>query len=91
MRQVFYLGALTRRRRCCSEQLQSDLVRLADAPGDRPSLGMSGEVRLPPERRHEFLNSLRAAIEGVLTQYGGADGAPFRIAVACYPGEEGSP
>jgi DNA-binding transcriptional ArsR family regulator len=71
-----------------SEQLQSDLVRLADAPGDRPSLGMSGEVRLPPERRHEFLNSLRAAIEGVLTQYGGADGAPFRIAVACYPGEE---
>jgi hypothetical protein len=53
-----------------SEQLQPDLVRLADAPGDRPSLGMSGEVRLPPERRHEFLNSLRAAIEGVLTQYG---------------------
>jgi hypothetical protein len=51
-----------------SEQLQSDLVRLAGAPGDRPSLGMSGEVRLPPERRHEFLNSLRAAIEGAAVE-----------------------
>jgi hypothetical protein len=45
-------------------------------------------VRLQPERRHDFLTDLRAAIEGVLTRYGGAEGAPFRIALACYPGEE---
>jgi DNA-binding transcriptional ArsR family regulator len=72
-----------------SEQLQTDLARLAARAGDRPSLGMSGEVRLQPERRSEFLHDLRGAIEGVLTRYGGAEGAPFRIALACYPGEEG--
>jgi DNA-binding transcriptional ArsR family regulator len=71
-----------------SEQLQTDLARLAAQTGERPSLGMSGEVWLQPERRPEFLNDLRAAIEGVLTRYGGAEGAPFRIALACYPGEE---
>ena len=34
-----------------TEQMQSDLARLAAGTGERPSLGMSGEVRLPPERR----------------------------------------
>jgi DNA-binding transcriptional ArsR family regulator len=71
-----------------SEQLQSDLARLARETGERPSLGMSGEVRLQPERRHEFLADLRSAIESLLTRYGGAEGAPFRIAFACYPGED---
>jgi DNA-binding transcriptional ArsR family regulator len=71
-----------------SEQLQTDLARLALRSGDRPSLGLSGEVRLAPERRPEFLNDLRAAIEGVLTRYSGAEGASYRIALACYPGEE---
>jgi DNA-binding transcriptional ArsR family regulator len=71
-----------------SEQLQTDLARLALQTGERPSLGLSGEVRLQPERRTEFLADLRTAIEGVLTRYGGAEGAPFRIALACYPGEE---
>jgi DNA-binding transcriptional ArsR family regulator len=71
-----------------SEQLQSDLATLTVASGDRPALGLSGEVRLRPERRPEFLTDLRAAIEGVLAQYGGAEGTPFRIALACYPGEE---
>jgi DNA-binding transcriptional ArsR family regulator len=70
-----------------SEELQSDLARLAAAAGDRPSLGMSGEVRLQPERRHEFLAEVRDAVESLLTKYGGAEGAPFRIAFACYPKE----
>jgi DNA-binding transcriptional ArsR family regulator len=71
-----------------SEQLQSDLARLAAETGERPSLGMSGEVRLPPERRPEFLTDLRAAIQGVLTKHGGADGVAFKIAFACYPKED---
>jgi DNA-binding transcriptional ArsR family regulator len=71
-----------------SEELQSDLARLARSAGERPSLGLSGEVRLQPERRHEFLTDLRSAIESLLTKYGGADGAPFRIAFACYPKED---
>jgi DNA-binding transcriptional ArsR family regulator len=71
-----------------SEHLQSDLARLAAGTGERPSLGLSGEIRLPPERRPEFLADLRAAIEDLLTRYGGAEGEPFRIAFACYPGED---
>jgi DNA-binding transcriptional ArsR family regulator len=71
-----------------SEQLQSDLAGLAGKTGERPSLGMSGEVWLQPERRHEFLADLRTAIEDLLKRYGGADGTPFRIAFACYPRED---
>jgi DNA-binding transcriptional ArsR family regulator len=71
-----------------SEQLQSDLARLARQTGDRPSLGLSGEVRLPPDRREEFLADLRSAIESLLTRYGGAEGTSFRIALACYPKED---
>ena len=71
-----------------SEQLQADLARLAGKTGERPSLGMSGEVRLQPERRHEFLGDLRAAIQGVLAKHGGADGVAFKVALACYPKED---
>ena len=71
-----------------SEQMQSDLARLAARTGERPSLGMSGEVRLSPERRPQFLTDLRAAIQGVLARYGAAEGDTFRIAVACYPKED---
>ena len=71
-----------------SEELQSDLARLAARTGDRPSLGMSGEVRLPPERREEFLADLRAAVQEVLTKHGGPEGVPFKIAFACYPKED---
>ncbi len=46
-----------------SEQLQSDLARLAGQAGERPSLGMSGEVMLQPERRHEFLEDRRHSWE----------------------------
>jgi DNA-binding transcriptional ArsR family regulator len=71
-----------------SEELQSDLARLAARAGERPSLGLSGEVRLQPEGRPEFLADLRAAIQGVLTKHGGPEGVPFKIAFACYPKED---
>jgi DNA-binding transcriptional ArsR family regulator len=71
-----------------AEELQSDLAALAAAAGERPSLGMSGQVRLAPERRPEFLAELRDAVQSVLTKYGGAEGEPFRIAFACYPKED---
>jgi DNA-binding transcriptional ArsR family regulator len=71
-----------------SEELQGDLARLASKTGERPSLGMSGEVRLQPERRHEFLSDLRAAIQSVLAKHGGADGVAFKVAFACYPKED---
>jgi DNA-binding transcriptional ArsR family regulator len=71
-----------------SEQMQSDLARLATETGERPSLGMSGEVRLQPQRRQEFLADLRAAIENLLTRYGESEGMPFRITFACYPKED---
>ena len=71
-----------------SEELQSDLARLARHTGERPSLGLSGEVRLRPERRPAFLADLRAAVQGVLERYGEPEGAAFKIALACYPKED---
>jgi DNA-binding transcriptional ArsR family regulator len=73
-----------------TEEMQSDLARLAARPGDRPSLGLSGEVRLQPEQRQQFLADLRGAITELLTRYGSGDGDAFRIAFACYPREEES-
>ena len=45
-------------------------------------------MRLPPERRAEFLADLRAAIQGVLAKHGEAEGVAFHIALACYPKED---
>jgi DNA-binding transcriptional ArsR family regulator len=50
-----------------------------------PSLGISGEVRLPAEQRAAFLRELRTTLADLLTRYGGAEGETFRLAVACYP------
>jgi DNA-binding transcriptional ArsR family regulator len=71
-----------------TEEMQSDLARLAGRPGDRPSLGLSGEIRLRPDQRQRFLADLRGVLEELLTRYGGVDGDPFRVAFACYPREE---
>jgi DNA-binding transcriptional ArsR family regulator len=68
-----------------AEELQSDVAALAAADGDAPSLGLSGEIRLDPERRQAFLEDLRATFEQLLTTYGGRDGERFRLALACYP------
>jgi DNA-binding transcriptional ArsR family regulator len=71
-----------------AEEMQADLGRLASTPGDRPSLGLSGQVMLRPEDRQRFLTELRAVLENLLSRYGGSDGIPFRIAFACYPKED---
>ncbi|WP_055478422.1 ArsR/SmtB family transcription factor [Sphaerimonospora mesophila] len=67
------------------EEVQSDIAALdRDAP-ELPSIGVSGEIRVPAERRQEFLADLRSALQTIFTRYGGAEGDAFKLAVACYP------
>lgn len=56
----------------------------ADGP-ELPSLGVSGEIRVRPDRRPEFMADLKAALQDLFTKYGGAQGDAFKLAVACYP------
>jgi DNA-binding transcriptional ArsR family regulator len=56
----------------------------ADEP-DLPSLGVSGEIRVRPDRRPEFMADLKTALQDLFTKYGGAEGDAFKLAVACYP------
>jgi DNA-binding transcriptional ArsR family regulator len=82
------------------EDVQSDVAALhtraasrvagrrADADADEPdlpSLGVSGEIRVRPDRRPEFMADLKAALQDLFTKYGGAEGDAFKLAVACYP------
>jgi hypothetical protein len=50
-----------------------------------PSIGVSGEIRVRPEQRQQFLDDLQSALQGLFTRYGGAEGDAFKLAVACYP------
>jgi DNA-binding transcriptional ArsR family regulator len=68
-----------------AEALQSEIAELAVSERDVPSLGLSGEVRLEPERREAFLRELRSTFEELLSRHGGGEGQAFRIALACYP------
>ncbi|WP_436761016.1 helix-turn-helix domain-containing protein [Streptosporangium sp. V21-05] len=67
------------------EEVQADIGALDRTAPELPSVGVSGEIRMPPERRQEFLNDLQAALQDLFTRYGGAEGDAFKIAVACYP------
>ncbi|REF94775.1 helix-turn-helix protein [Asanoa ferruginea] len=76
------------------EEVQSDVAALhiqaaarvaKQTEPDLPSLGVSGAIRVRPERRPEFMADLKAALEGLFTKYGGAEGDAFKLAVACYP------
>lgn len=73
------------------EEVQSDVAALhrqaarPAADSDLPSLGVSGEIRVRPDRRPEFMADLKAALQDLFTRYGGADGDAFKLAVACYP------
>lgn len=78
-----------------AEDLQSDLAQLdrsAAMVGQEDSLstelatlGVSGEITLPPEGRAAFLSDLRQTLQELFTRHGGADGETIRLAVACYP------
>jgi DNA-binding transcriptional ArsR family regulator len=72
------------------EEVQSevaDLDRTAEAglSDDLPSIGVSGEIRVPAARRQEFLADLRDTLQDLFTRYGGDAGDAFRLALACYP------
>jgi DNA-binding transcriptional ArsR family regulator len=67
------------------EDVQADVAALDRAAPELPSIGVSGEIRVPPQRRQEFLTELRATLENLFTRYGGSEGDAFKLALACYP------
>ena len=78
------------------EEVQSDVAALHVQAAQRavepeqhepdlPSLGVSGAIRVRPERRPEFMADLKSALQDLFTKYGGAEGDAFKLAVACYP------
>jgi len=69
------------------EQVQADIGALDRTAPELPSIGVSGEIRVPPERRQEFLDDLRTTLQDLFTRYGGAEGDAFKLAVACYPSQ----
>lgn len=67
------------------EQVQHDIAGLGRCAAALPSVGISGEIRVRPEHRQQFLADLRSALADLFSRYGGAEGEGFRLAVACYP------
>jgi DNA-binding transcriptional ArsR family regulator len=67
------------------EQLGADIAALAERGEETPTLGISGEVRLPPERRAAFLRDLQSTFEELLQRHGEGEGDAFALALACYP------
>ncbi len=72
------------------EEVQHDIAGLDRTRPELPSIGISGEIQVPAERRQEFLDDLRTALQDIFTRYGGAEGDAFKLAVACYPKGETS-
>jgi DNA-binding transcriptional ArsR family regulator len=74
------------------EDVQADIAALDRTAPELPSVGVSGEIRVLPEHRQEFLNDLQSVMQDLFTRYGGAEGDAFKLAVACYPkGQEREP
>jgi DNA-binding transcriptional ArsR family regulator len=67
------------------EEVQADVAALDRTASDLPSIGVSGQIRVLPEQRQEFLADLQTTLRDLFTRYGGADGDAFKLAVACYP------
>jgi DNA-binding transcriptional ArsR family regulator len=67
------------------EEVQADVAGLDRAAPELPSIGISGEIRVRPEQRQEFLDDLKSTLQNLFTRYGGAEGDAFKLAVACYP------
>jgi hypothetical protein len=65
--------------------VQADVAALDRAAPELPHLGVSGEFRVPPQRRQEFLTELRATLENLFARYSGSEGDAFKLALACYP------
>ena len=67
------------------EEVQADIADLDRTAPELPSIGVSGEIRVRPEQRQEFLDDLKTVLKDLFTRYGGAEGDAFKLAVACYP------
>ena len=67
------------------EEVQSDIAALDRAAPVLPSIGVSGEIHVPPERRQAFFDELQRTLQDLFTRYGGNEGDAFKLAVACYP------
>jgi DNA-binding transcriptional ArsR family regulator len=70
------------------EDVQTDLAALDRTKPELPTLGVSGQIMLPAERRKEFFDELRTTLQDMFTRYGGPEGDPFNLAIAVYPKEE---
>ncbi len=71
-----------------TEEVQADVAALDRTRPELPSIGVSGEIRIRPERRQEFLDDLKTTLQDLFTRYGGSEGDAFKLAVACYPKED---
>jgi DNA-binding transcriptional ArsR family regulator len=69
------------------EEVQADVAALDRTRPELPSIGVSGGIRVRPERRQEFLDDLKTTLQDLFTRYGGSEGDAFKLAVACYPKE----
>jgi DNA-binding transcriptional ArsR family regulator len=67
------------------EEVQADVAALDRTASDLPSIGVSGQIRVRPEQRQEFLADLQTTLRDLFARYGGAEGDAFKLAVACYP------
>ena len=70
------------------EEVQADVAALDRTTPELPSIGVSGEIRVRPEQRQQFLDDLKTTLQNLFARYGGAEGDTFKLAVACYPKEE---
>src|SRR5690348_10238139 len=64
------------------EDVQAEVAALDRTRPDLPSIGVSGDIRIPRERRAAFLDELQSTLQDLFTRYGGSDGDAFRLAVA---------
>ncbi len=64
-----------------------EVVDEVDAgPAAAPTtLGVSGEIRVPAERRDAFLAELRSTLQDLFARHGGAAGETYRLAAVLYP------
>jgi DNA-binding transcriptional ArsR family regulator len=67
------------------ENVQSDLAAIDRTSPSLPTLGVSGHIALPPERRSEFFDELRTTLQDLFTRYGDTEGDSFTLAIAVYP------
>src|SRR5262249_54806966 len=56
------------------EDVQSDIAALDRAAPELPSIGVSGEIHVTPDRRQAFFDELQRTLQDLFTRYGGGEG-----------------